>query len=107
LGKEEGKSDSTMRACIIYTMYIVPLGCMEGYMDGAQQAQDRDFAGESSGEAIACETEYKCKENINIDPREIVWESIDWIQLAQERVRSRGGVLMNTVRYNRVTQKAR
>jgi hypothetical protein len=42
----------------------------------------------------------RCVDNIKMDPREIEWDGVDWIDLAQERDQRRA--LVNTVMNLRV-----
>jgi hypothetical protein len=53
------------------------------------------LVGKSDGKRPFGEPRHRWEDNIRMDLREIVWNGVDWMHLAQDRVQRRAGV--NTV----------
>jgi hypothetical protein len=67
---------------------------------GEKRTPYRIFVGKSEGERPLGRPRHRWVDNIKMDLREIGWDGMDWIDLAQDRDKWRA--LVNTVRNLRV-----
>jgi hypothetical protein len=63
--------------------------------NGAKRNAYRLLVGKPEGERPLGRPSCRCVDNIKMDLREIGWDSVDWIDMAQDRDQWR--VLVNTV----------